>query len=283
MKVILAETFGMCFGVRDALRRVAEVEEPTATTIHGELVHNEVVLYQLAQQGFAQMSEEDRDTLPNSPNILITAHGISDRERRRLRAAQKTLIDTTCPLVRRVHVAAWQLQRDGYFVVVLGKPGHVEVRGIVEDLSDFAVVDRVENVRNFGQPKLGIVCQTTLPPALSEQLRARIVECNPTSEIRCIDTICEPTRQRQEAMQELLQKVPAVVIVGGHNSNNTRQLLALCHANDIPAKQVAAAAELDLDWLSQWDVVGLTAGTSTLDETLQEVRKRLLQFHTGVA
>src|SRR5690349_149204 len=109
MKVILAEAFGMCFGVRDALECVAAVEQPGDTTIHGELVHNEVVLHQLEALGFARQTETNRDRPPDTPDVLITAHGISDRRRAALLAAGKRLIDTTCPLVRRVHLAAQQL------------------------------------------------------------------------------------------------------------------------------------------------------------------------------
>ena len=99
---------GMCFGVRDALKMVDDVADPTKVTIHGELVHNPRVIYQLGVAGFSQSSEEKHDNTPDTPQVLITAHGISDRERVRLESSGKELIDTTCPLVRRAHDAAMQ-------------------------------------------------------------------------------------------------------------------------------------------------------------------------------
>ena len=105
-------------------------------TIHGQLVHNEVVLDDLRARGFAMRSEARRSAggARVARSVLITAHGISDRERRRLESSGATLIDTTCPLVVRVHQAAQSLQAQGYHVLVIGRKGHVEVQGIVEDL-----------------------------------------------------------------------------------------------------------------------------------------------------
>lgn len=276
MKVIVADAMGMCFGVRDALRRVGKVDRPAETTIHGQLVHNEVVLHQLKQQGFRQTHEQDCNSMPDTPRVLITAHGISDRRRRRLLAANKHLTDTTCPLVRRVHEAAQQLQQTGFHVLVLGKAGHVEVQGIVEDLHSFTVVASVDEVRTFPHARLGIVCQTTLPPHLAYELVHCIRQCNAAAEIIVCDTICEPTRRRQQALETLLARVQAVVVVGGKNSNNTLQLVAFCETRGKPVLHVTSVAELDAAWLSLFSVVGLTAGTSTLDQTIAEVHDALV-------
>src|SRR5438874_7910967 len=101
MRVIRADVMGLCFGVRDALEVIDEIDVPAAVTIHGQLVHNEVVQAELEVRGFALRGEAERRTsLPETPAVLITAHGISDRERERLESAGKRLVDTTCPLVR---------------------------------------------------------------------------------------------------------------------------------------------------------------------------------------
>jgi len=278
MKVILAESLGMCFGVRDALRRAADVENPERTTIYGELVHNQVVLHQLEERGFRQTAEHDRHVSPPTEAVLITAHGISDRARLRLFEAGKQLIDTTCPLVRRVHETAHQLQRDGFHVLLLGKPGHVEVQGIVEDLGSYDIVGSGDQVRTYPHARLGIICQTTLPPHQADELCRQIQTCNPHAEIRRMDTICEPTKRRQQAIRELLPQVEAVVVVGGENSNNTLQLVGLCRQHDIPVLHVESAADLEFDWLAQFDAVGLTAGTSTLDATIAEVHQAILSI-----
>ena len=138
MQVMRADELGMCFGVRDALAALAQVDDPAAVTIHGELVHNPEVLGWLHRRGFPQ-SPEDARAVPATPFVMVTAHGISERERQRLQQAGKQLLDTTCPLVKKAHAAAQQLQQDGRRVVVLGKPGHVDAvsnavaSGIVAD------------------------------------------------------------------------------------------------------------------------------------------------------
>src|SRR5688500_44322 len=110
MKVIRAKEMGMCFGVRDALQITDAVRDPAQVTIHGELVHNSQVIRRLTEAGFQQLPEDSRDCIAETQLVLITAHGVSNAERQRLEAENKELIDTTCPLVRRVHEAALELQ-----------------------------------------------------------------------------------------------------------------------------------------------------------------------------
>ena len=272
---------GMCFGVRDALKMVDGVADPTKVTIHGELVHNPRVIYQLGVAGFSQSSEEKRDNTPDTPQVLITAHGISDRERVRLESSGKELIDTTCPLVRRAHDAAMQLAAEGRHVLLIGKPGHVEVQGIVEDLQSHDVVPSVEAVREYTSKMLGIVCQTTMPSSLLDEIRERISLLNGDADIRFIDTVCHPTKRRQQAILDLIQNVDAVVVVGGKNSNNTRRLAALCEQHGVPALHVECAGELNPNWFDGHEVIGLTAGTSTLDSTITAVETRLASLVVG--
>ena len=276
MKVILADTLGMCFGVRDALKVIDAIDTPEEVTIHGELVHNEAVIDRLRTRGFQMLDERKRIALPQTETVLITAHGISNTERARLRNSGRKLLDTTCPLVTRAHDAAQSLQRDGYHVLVIGKRGHVEVEGIVGDLDSFDILQSAEDVRTFPNRRLGIMCQTTTPATLVEQLRELIAEHNPQAEIRFIDTVCHPTKSHQEALQRLLDQVQAVVVVGGKNSNNTRQLVRSCQKRGVPAYHVQAAEHLRREWFKGIEEVGLTAGTSTLDETISAVHQALL-------
>jgi 4-hydroxy-3-methylbut-2-enyl diphosphate reductase len=209
---------------------------------------------------------------------LITAHGISDAERRRLHSADKILIDTTCPLVRRVHDAVLKLQGEGRHVLVLGKQGHVEVQGLIEDLASYDVVSTADDVRCYDEPLLGVVCQTTMPPDLADEICSHIQLYNPLADIRMVDTICEPTKVRQRAMLDLVTRVEAVVVVGGRNSNNTKQLVRICCEHLTPVLHIERASELEPTWFSDVSVVGLTAGTSTLDSTIDEVEHTLMDM-----
>lgn len=278
MRVIRAAALGFCFGVRDALNVAEAIDDPQSVTIHGELVHNEGVLSQLKSAGFRIRPEAERAGLDERPNVLITAHGVSDVERTRLQAAGKTLIDSTCPLVRRAHSAAQRLAAEGRHVLVLGRPGHVEVQGIVEDLASFDVVPGAADVRRYASERLGVVCQTTLPPRQAAAILTEIRRQNPQADVQFADTVCQPTRDRQAAAEALLAEVDAIVVVGGRHSNNTRELAALCRERGKPAFHVQAAEEIEPGWLAGFRTLGLTAGTSTPDAVIEAVYQRLCEL-----
>lgn len=275
MRIIRSDVLGMCFGVRDALKILDGIDRPQDVTIHGELVHNEQVLVQLDLRGFQQKSERDRGAIPDSPTVLITAHGISDAERNRLETAGKTLVDTTCPLVTRVHRAARALHDQGHFVVVIGKPGHVEVQGIIEDLDRCEVVGSVSDAKRYPSSRLGVVCQTTTPPERAKAIRIAIEKANPDAEVRFVDTVCRPTKEHQRALDRMLLQVDCVVVVGGRNSNNTRELVETSRSRGVPAHHVQGPEDLDPSWFVGVGVVGLTAGTSTLDAMILDVQHAL--------
>src|SRR5690606_30369703 len=175
MRIIRARAMGMCFGVKDAIAVTATVPDPTRVTIHGELVHNEVVNAELAARGFSSTSEVGR-SIPATPAVMITAHGVSNREREALASAGKQVIDTTCPLVRRAHDTALQLAAEGWHVIVAGKRNHVEVIGLTGDLDNYTIVETPDQAAPLPDRRLGIICQTTLQPvmanAITEAVRA---------------------------------------------------------------------------------------------------------------
>jgi 4-hydroxy-3-methylbut-2-en-1-yl diphosphate reductase len=277
MRVIRADVMGMCFGVRDALALIEGIAEPRAVTIHGQLVHNEIVQSRLESKGFALRDEPERaQSVPVTPSVLITAHGISDRARQWLESAGKRLVDTTCPLVARVHRAAQDLQSQGYHVLLIGRRGHVEVNGIIEDLEAYDVIESIDEVTVYDSARLGIICQTTVTDRRVAAIRSAIAARNPTAAIKFIDTVCLPTKERQSALDRLLERVDAVVVVGGPHSNNTRELAARCGERGKPVVQVQDAADLEPAWFSDFRAVGLTSGTSTLPETIEQVHRALM-------
>ena len=272
MRVIRASAMGICFGVRDALKYAEDVAKPIQVTVYGELVHNPLVNARMRRRGFRQSAERDgRETMPETPQVLVTAHGISQRRRYQLISAGKNLIDATCPLVKKAHLAAQRLQAQGYHVLIIGRRGHVEVQGVTEDLTSFDVISELVDVRTYPYSRLGIMCQTTTASPLAAEIRAAIAAKNPHAEIQYVDTICQPTKDRQNAIEDLLDRVHVVVVVGGENSNNTRLLAQRCRQRGVVAYHVQGAEDLNPQWFSGVDVVGLTAGTSTLPETIEEV------------
>lgn len=268
MNVIQARKTGMCFGVRDALAVVENL--PAGSVIYGELVHNPVVLDKLARRGIQSLPEPRRQP-PVGRTVVITAHGVSQAERGKLQHLAKQVYDTTCPLVQRLHHKTLELKARGCFIVIIGKADHVEVKGLTGDLGAFAVAGSVEAVETYPRDLLGVVCQTTTLPELAAKVLRRIEEKNPAARIEYADTICKPTRERQTALAELLAQVEIMVVVGGANSNNTRQLSERCRRSGVPCIQVENARELPLARLRRYHTAGVAAGTSTLDETIAEV------------
>jgi 4-hydroxy-3-methylbut-2-enyl diphosphate reductase len=277
MRILRADELGMCFGVRDALSALDGERDPAAVTIHGELVHNPEVLALLDRRGFRRSPETAR-AVPDTPAVMVTAHGISDRERARLRDAGKRIVDTTCPLVQKAHDAARALAAEGRRLVVIGKRDHVEVRGVVEDHDGALVVGGDADVATWPDPRLGVVCQTTTQVDVAERLLAAIRAANPHADVRAIDTICSPTKARVDALERLLPDVDALVVVGGRDSNNCRQLVQRGERAGVRTCHVAHARELDAGWFDGVRTAGLTAGTSTLPRTVDEVHGWLLRL-----
>ena len=277
MKIVLAEHFGMCFGVRDAIFQAQKLAANAPLTILGELVHNPVVRERLRAQGIREAAPDE--TKPASARVMITAHGASDTKREELRRAGLEIADGTCPLVRHAHEQLRRLVIAGFFPIVIGKPGHVEVTGLIGDFPDAVVLSSVDDVSNLpSRGRYGIISQTTQPIDFVREIVDQVRRAHPDSEVRFVDTVCKPTKDRQSALSKLIEETDAIVVVGGRRSNNTRQLVETCRAAGRPAFHIERPEELRAEWFVGVDLVGLTAGTSTLPETVQATHARLLQL-----
>ena len=270
MKIVLAEHFGMCFGVRDAIAQAVDLAEQGPLTILGELVHNPIVRERLRAQGVAEGSLDQSEA--TSGPVMITAHGTSDAKRAAWREHGFHVVDGTCPLVRHAHDQLKRLVAAGYFPVVIGKVGHVEVRGLTEDFPEARVVDLPSDILKLPRrDRYGVISQTTQPIDRVRALVAEIKGLHPASEVHFVDTVCKPTKDRQSALRKLIDVAEVIVVVGGRESNNTRQLVETCRASDKRAFHIERPDELRSEWFDGISVVGLTAGTSTLRETVDAV------------
>jgi 4-hydroxy-3-methylbut-2-enyl diphosphate reductase len=276
MKVIVAEHFGICFGVRDAIAQAHALARKGPLTILGELVHNPIVREQLR----AQRVQEQSSAIATTGRVMITAHGTSDKQRQALNKRGLEVADGTCPLVRYAHHQLQRLVRAGYFPVVIGLADHVEVRGLVGDFADACVINEVADIRKLPlRCRYGIVSQTTQPIDRVRALVAEIVRAHPNAKIRFADTVCKPTKDRQLALKKLIAAAEVIVIVGGRQSNNTRQLVETCRGAGKRSLHIERPEELQPEWFRGVAVVGLTGGTSALPETVEAVRRWLEKFH----
>ena len=263
----------MCFGVRDAIELARQKAATEPLTVLGDLVHNETVLAELRARGVRIAQQV---AAVDTPTVMITAHGASEKAIGRARERGLTVMEATCPLVRLAHRAVAKLARDGYHPVIVGKREHVEVRGLTEDLDAFDVVLSETDVLDLSErARFGVAAQTTQPiekvRALVDLIRRRF----PASEVRFIDTVCRPTKQRQHSAIELAQQADVVVVIGGEHSNNTQELVKTCRQYCGRVYHVQAANDLCEDWFDGAQTVGITAGTSTPDASIRELERWL--------
>lgn len=273
MRIIRAEHLGMCFGVRDAIALARREAAAGPLTVLGELVHNETVLDDLRGRGI-RFERNAADVVTDS--AMITAHGASNHAIDAARAAGLRLTEATCPLVHFAHQSLRRLVEAGNHPVIIGRAGHVEVRGLTEDLAECDVVLSEADIAALRpHAAFGVVAQTTQPVDRVRRLVAFLRRQFPEARVQFIDTVCQPTKQRQTSAVALAQRSDVVIVVGGANSNNTRELSRTCGRFCDSVHQVQDASGVRAEWLEGAATVGLTAGTSTPDELIDGVEARL--------
>ena len=296
---------GFCMGVR----RAVQIMEREATPLNpvysvGEIVHNPHVVRGLEAGGVRQLpgpDEVDGDIghvtadRVKEGRVAITAHGVGERVMRQLESSGLEIIDTTCPIVTRAQRYGQKFVRDGWHVLVFGDPGHKEVRGIVgwttdkDGASHATITDSadLEQLREFvetfpgGFPnKIGVMAQTT--HRMEDFARfvgnLMLLQRDHNFEFNVVNTLCHATTGQQEAAAALAQTVDVMVVVGGRKSANTRNLKEVCEEQGTRSYHIESAEELDGAWFAGVQRIGLTAGASTPDYSIDEVEARIRQL-----
>ena len=281
MKVSLANALGTCFGVQDAINLAMTPDFGADLTIVGQLVHNPQVNESLKKNGVSLVNDIDAMDQIKTKKVMITAHGAAETTKKKLSDAGHTVFDASCPLVMRVHKTIKSMVQKDYFPVVIGQQDHVEVRGIVGDLEDFLVINDVsdlEKIKQAGKRRLGIVSQTTKQVEKAEHLVSKIRNLECVDEVYFVNTICQPTRDRQIAVRDLADQVDIMIVIGGYNSSNTKKLVQVCEEKNIQAYHIESFSQLDEDWFHNKNHVGITAGTSTPEYVINEVHEAILKI-----
>lgn len=272
IKVRLAEHSGFCFGVRRALRMAREARQDGAGVCTlGELIHNPHIVRELAAEGIGVAGSAAE--ISNS-KVVLRSHGVSKQELASLKAGNNQIIDATCPYVER----AQQLvaSKPEIPVLILGDPEHPEVRGMLSYGNSLTRVVRPgEDPGGESWNTLCIVCQTTQKLANLEFLVLKVLpRCQ---ELIVYNTICSATSLRQEAAVALARVSDLMVVIGGHNSANTRMLQDLC-SRETRSLHVEEASELTEADLAGVQTIGLAAGASTPEEAIWEVYLKIHQL-----
>lgn len=276
-EVRIARRTGFCYGVREAIdaARISAAEgKPTHTL--GQVVHNEGVIAQLREQGIRSVHELDE--VDSGAAVVIRAHGVRPEVMERAEERGLEVIDGTCSWVTQEQKELARLVEEGYTVVLLGTPNHPEVVGLLGFAPDAILVDEEEDWERIPRRKrMALLTQSTQPPWKFERLAAFLV--SRAHELKIVNTVCPVTIRRQEDTTALAREVDLVVVVGGRNSANTRELTRLVGIVGKPAVQVERAADLDDAGLFDGAVsVGVTGGTSTPIEDLESVARRIYEL-----
>jgi len=216
--------------------------------------------------------------------IAIASHGVSPELLSQLQTQKLRVVDTTCPIVRSAQKAAKKLAKSGFGVVIFGEATHPEVKGLLGWAGNGAIATLDgEGIASFNLPhRLGILSQTTQSHSQFTEFINSIASIvfSHVQELRIINTLCEETQKRQEAALELARKSDLMTVVGGHNSANTQHLAEAC-SPIVETHLIETAAEIEKNWLSGKQHIGVTAGASTPDEAIEEVVLKLKSFGGG--
>lgn len=275
----IAAHAGTCYGVQRALD-MALATAPQAgesAQVHtlGPLIHNPIVVCELAEAGIG-LAETLDDAA--SGTVIIRAHGVMPQVIDAAHDCGLTVVDATCPYVKKVHVAAERLVREGYHVVVVGEPGHPEVEGILGHTGDDAqVVSCAADADALPlKGKVGLVVQTTQTAQNLAEVVAAIAPR--VQELRVINTICAATSERQQAAAALANRCDCMVVVGGKNSGNTRRLAQICADACEHTHHIEEASELEAAWFASTRHIGITAGASTPQEHIERAVARIKEL-----
>ncbi|MEA2662248.1 MAG: hypothetical protein QOH08_1820 [Chloroflexota bacterium] len=272
MEVLLARENGFCFGVKKAVELTEAAAESGRPVFNlGQIVHNPKISERLAARGVTVI-KDPADVAPGI--VVIRAHGVPPALRAKIEENGHDCVDATCSLVLRAQRFTKQLADEGYRVVILGTADHPEVIGLVGFAgTDYTIVETKDEWERLPKmKKAGVVSQSTQPPWAFKELVGHVAEIS--QEMKVFNTVCPVTIKRQNAATELAGETDVILVVGGKNSANTRELVNLARMQGKTAYHIEHSTELEPAWLAGIERVGLIGGCSTPMETLLEVKER---------
>ncbi len=269
-----AKTQGFCFGVAITVKKAEEaVARPgAAVTTLGHVVHNPQMVAQLEEKGLRDAhSVED---VPDGETLFVRAHGLPISVFERAKEKHLTVIDATCPMVTKIHVAAEKLKNDGYKIVVVGDPNHPEVKGTLSHVPGAWCIESVADVEKLPRAsRVGVVVQSTWSgTGFTDIVRALSAKYY---DVRAVNTICTDTHNRQGQVGDLAKEVQVMVIVGGKTSANTKHLAELAAMNGARTYHIEGPDELQASWFEGVESAGLMSGASTPGWLVDEVSDRM--------
>jgi len=284
MEIEKAGELGLCFGVKRAIELLKQAADKYGELeTLGPVAHNQQLVQGLAKLGIKPVRGLDQ---AKGKILAITAHGVSPVTLAEIKARRISVINTTCPIVRRAQGIAKELAEAGLGVIIFGETGHPEVRGLLGwakgrgvaalDAKQIVIDSSLLEARHNNLPRLGIISQTTQSYFAFSEFIAQFVAGShfKIGELRIVNTLCQVAQRCQAATARLAEKSQLMIVVGGHDSANTRHLVE-ASSHVVETHLVERASELNNSWLVGKRYIGITAGTSTPEEVIEEVATKL--------
>ena len=280
--VVLAKSAGFCFGVKRAVNMVYEEigksKENTPIYTYGPIIHNDEVVKDFASKGVTLVKElSELADLPKG-KIIVRSHGISRAEYEEMEQYGFTVVDATCPFVRKIHKIVDEHSKQGEYIIIIGNPNHPEVCGIRgwvngDDVSIIESKEEAEKFTLFEDKKVCIVSQTTFNYNKFQDL-VEIVSKKGYN-ISVLNTICNATEERQTEARSIAKEVEAMIVIGDKHSSNTQKLFEICNTECEKTYYIQTSKDMDFQLLKSINNVGITAGASTPNNIIEEVSKNV--------
>ena len=276
MRVVVAKSAGYCFGVRDAVDLAYKTaEEYDEVYMLGDIVHNENVVNDLSKAGAKVVDSLDK--VPDDKPILLRAHGSKTSVWDDAKSRNLNIIDATCPLVHKIHQDVKDLYEDGRKIIVIGDHGHDEVIAIADQVPRTIVVSSVKEAEQINRiRKAGVVTQST--QAIENVQDIIKILMTKIFDLRFVNTICFPTKRNQEQIKQLAKENDAMVIIGSFTSANSKRLTMLSKEINSRTYQVTSVSDIEISWFENCESVGISAGASTPDYLIEEVKNKLISI-----
>ena len=277
MKITIAKDAGYCFGVRDAVNMAYDAADKYGTVnMLGSIVHNEKVVDDLENAGAKIIN--NIDDIPDVNPILFRAHGTVNKLWDKAKEKGLNIIDATCPLVYEIHNEVKNLSKDKRQVIVIGDHGHDEVIAIAGQVKNAIIVsNRDEALKLRKIKRAGAVCQST--QAIENVQDIIAVLMTKVFDLKIINTICYPTKRNHEQMKSIAATNDIVIIIGSFTSANSKRLTQLAKGINNNVHQVSCSDELEEKWFNNINSIGISAGASTPDYLINEVKNRIEKIY----
>ncbi len=279
MKIIVAKDAGYCFGVRDAVNMAYDVSKKEGNVyMLGDIVHNEKVVNDLNKAGAKVVS--NLDEVPENSSVLFRAHGTKKNIWNDAKNKKITIVDATCPLVHEIHKEVIKLSNEGRKIIVIGDHGHDEVVAIADQVPDSIVISNIKEANSLKKyKKVGVVSQSTQTIENVKEIISILI--SKVFDLQFVNTICYPTKRNQEQIKELAEIADIMIIIGSFTSANSKRLTLLSKKINKKTYQVTDAKDVNKKWFKTNYTVGISAGASTPDYLIEEVKTKILKIEVG--